>query len=433
MATQLENTGNLERKLSMTIAMADIDREVEQRLRKLARTVKMPGFRPGKVPMKIVTQSYGGQVRAEVLGDVVGKAFSEGIAEHSLRVAGEPSIAPREGGDEGALGFDATFEVYPEIAVPTLESLEIERVGCEIGEAEIDKTIEILRKQRVTWSEVDRAAADGDRATIDFVGKIDDVAFEGGTAEGFAFVLGEGRMLPDFEAAVRGMKAGESRTAPVAFPEDYGSKELAGKTASFEITTRKVEEPVLPTVDADFARELGQADGDVEAMRQDIRRNLEREVGQRVRGRTKSNVMDSLAAASGFELPKALVRSEGEALAERARNDLAARGVDVKDIPVPADAFTEQAERRVRLGLLVGEIVRREKLQAKPDQIRAQIEEFAQAYENPAEVVRHYFSDRNRLAEIEALVIEQNVVDWALAGAKVSDKALTFDELMAAG
>ncbi|MBE0592145.1 MAG: trigger factor, partial [Gemmatimonadales bacterium] len=270
MATQLENTGNLERKLSMTIAMADIDREVEQRLRKLARTVKMPGFRPGKVPMKIVTQSYGGQVRAEVLGDVVGKAFSEGIAEHSLRVAGEPSIAPREGGDEGALGFDATFEVYPEIAVPTLESLEIERVGCEIGEAEIDKTIEILRKQRVTWSEVDRAAADGDRATIDFVGKIDDVAFEGGTAEGFAFVLGEGRMLPDFEAAVRGMKAGESRTAPVAFPEDYGSKELAGKTASFEITTRKVEEPVLPTVDADFARELGQADGDVEAMRQDI-------------------------------------------------------------------------------------------------------------------------------------------------------------------
>ena len=433
MATQLENTGNLERKLSLTVTMAEIDREVEQRLRKLSRTVKMPGFRPGKVPMKIVAQSYGGQVRAEVLGDVVGKAFSDGIAEHSLRVAGDPSIAPRQDSDEGTLAFDATFEVYPEIAPPALDGLEVERVSCEIGDAEIDKTIDILRKQRVSWTEVDRAAADADQATIDFVGKIDDVAFEGGTAEGFSFILGEGRMLADFEGAVRGMKAGESRTSPVAFPEDYGSKELAGKTASFEITVRKVEEPVLPEVNADFARELGQADGDVAAMREDIRRNLEREVSQRVRGRTKSNVMDSLAAASQFELPKALVRSEGEALAERARNDLAARGVDVKDIPVPADAFTEQAERRVRLGLLVGELVRREKLQAKPDQIRAQIEEFAQAYENPAEVVRHYFSDRNRLGEVEALVIEQNVVDWVLGGAKVNDKALSFDELMAAG
>ncbi|MFA7503561.1 MAG: trigger factor [Burkholderiaceae bacterium] len=433
MATQLENTGNLERKLSMTVTMAEIDREVEQRLRKLSRTVKMSGFRPGKVPMKIVSQSYGGQVRAEVLGDVVGKAFSDGIAEHSLRVAGEPSIAPREDAAEGALAFDATFEVYPEITPPALDGLEVERVSCEVGDAEIDKTIDILRKQRVTWNEVDRAAADGDQATIDFVGKIDDVAFEGGTAEGFAFVLGEGRMLPDFEAAVHGMKAGESRSSPVAFPEDYGSKELAGKTASFDITATRVEEPVLPAVDADFARELGQADGDVEAMRQDIRRNLEREVGQRVRSRTKGNVMDSLAAASDFELPKALVRGEGEALAERARNDLAARGVDVKDIPVPVDAFTEQAERRVRLGLLVGEIVRREKLQAKPDQIRAQIEEFAQAYENPAEVVRHYFSDRERLGEIEALVIEQNVVDWVLGGAKINEKSLSFDELMAAG
>src|SRR5690606_34857277 len=433
MATQLENTGNLERKLSMTIAMADVDREVDQRLRKLARTVKMAGFRPGKVPMKIVAQGYGGQVRAEVLGDVVGKAFSDGVAEHSLRVAGEPSIAPRDDAGEGALAFDATFEVYPDIEPPARDALAVERVSCTIGEAEIDKTVEILRKQRVKWNEVDRAAADGAQPTIDFVGKIDDVASDGGTAQGFAFVLGEGRMLADFEGAVRGMKAGETRTSPVAFPEDYGSKELAGKTASFEITVVKVEEPVLPAVDAELARELGQADGDVAAMRQDIRRNLEREVSQAVRGRTKGNVMESLASASDFELPKALVRSEGEALAERARNDLAARGVDVKDIPVPADAFTEQAERRVRLGLLVGEIVQREKLQAKPDQIRAQIEEFAQAYENPAEVVRHYFSDRNRLGEIEALVIEQNVVDWVLGGAKVSEKSLSFDELMAAG
>ncbi len=433
MATQLENTGNLERKLSMTIAMADVDREVDQRLRKLARTVKMAGFRPGKVPLKIVAQGYGGQVRAEVLGDIVGKAFSDGIAEHSLRVAGEPSIAPRADAPEGELAFDATFEVYPDIEPPARETLEVERVSCEVGDAEIDKTLDILRKQRATWKEVERAAADGDRVTIDFVGKIDDTAFEGGTAEGFSFVLGEGRMLADFETAVRGMKAGESRTSPVSFPEDYGSKELAGKTASFEITCTRVEEAELPAVDADFARALGQADGDVAAMREDIRRNLEREVQQRVRARTKSNVMEALAKASDFELPKALVRGESEALAERARNDLAARGVDVKDIPVPPEAFAEQAERRVRLGLLVGEIVRREKLQARPEQIRAQIEEFAQAYENPAEVVRHYFSDRNRLGEVEALVIEQNVVDWVLDGAKVTEKKLSFDELMAAG
>lgn len=433
MATQLEHTGNLERKLALTVANDEIEREVEQRLRKLARTVKMSGFRPGKVPLTIVARGYGGQVRAEVLGDAIGKAFSDGVAEHSLRVAGEPSIAPREGaGEDGTLGFDAVFEVFPEISPPIVAELEVERAKCEIGDTEIDKTIDILRKQRITWTEVQRAAADEDRVTVDFVGKVDDVAFDGGSAEDFVFVLGEGRMLADFETIVRGMQAGESRSGSVGFPEDYGSAELAGKTASFEITLRRVDEAVLPEVDADFARELGQAEGDLAAMREDIRRNLEREVGQRVRARTKSKVMEALAAASSFELPQALVRGEVETLTERARADLAARGLDVdaENLPIPPDAFTEQAERRVRLGLLVGEIVRQENLQAKPEQIRALIEEFAQAYENPAEVVRHYFSDRDRLNEIEALVVEQNVVDWVLASARVGERTLSFDELM---
>ena len=434
MATQLETTGTLERKLAMAVPVAEIDRQVGERLRNLSRNMKMPGFRPGKVPMKMVEQSYGRQVHAEVLGDAVSRAFSEAVSEHKLRVAGQPRIEAREGTPEGELGFTATFEVYPEIQLADPGTLAIERLSCPVGEAEVDKTIEILRRQRVTWSEAARAAQDGDRVTIDFVGKLDDVAFDGGTASDFPFVLGEGRMLPDFEAGVRGAAVGESKSFPVAFPAEYGSAELAGKTARFEVTVKKVEAPQLPALDEAFARQLGVADGDLARMRADVRSNLEREVNQRLRARTKNGVMEALLGLASFELPKALVDGESQALLERARQDLQQRGIDPKNMPeIPPDAFREQAERRVRLGLIVAEIVRAHGLQAKPDQIRRQIEEFAQAYENPAEVVRYYFSDRNRLAEVEALVVEQNVVDWALGSAKATDRALGFDELMAAG
>jgi len=432
MATQIESTGQLERKLQMDVPVADVNREVGERLRKLARTLKMPGFRPGKVPMKMVEQSYGPQVHAEVLGDAVSKAFGAAVEEHGLRVAGQPRIEGREDAGEDVLGFTAHFEVYPEVKIGDATTLEIERVRCEIGEAEIDKTIDILRKQRVSWEPADRAAQDGDRVTIDFVGKLDDVAFDGGTANDFPFVLGEGRMLADFETGVRGMTPGATKTFPVAFPEDYGSKELAGKTAQFAVTLKTVEAPQLPEVNADFATQLGVPGGDLEKMRADIRANLEREVGQRVSARTKSNVMEALPKLAGFELPTALVQAESAQLLERAKADLQSRGMDLKQLPdIPADTFKEQAERRVRLGLLVAEIVRENGLVAKPDQIRKQIEEFAQAYENPAEVVRYYFSDRERLAEVEALVVEQNVVDWALAKARVTDKDIGFDELMA--
>ena len=434
MATQLETTGALERKLAMAVPVAEINRQVVERLRKLSRNVKMPGFRPGKVPMKMIEQSYGPQVHAEVLGDAVSKAFSDAVDEHKLRVAGQPRIESREGAAEHELGFTATFEVYPEVALGDPATLELERVSCQVGEAEVDKTVEILRKQRVTWAAADRAAQDGDRVTIDFVGTLDGVAFEGGSATEFPFVLGEGRMLPDFEAGVRGAGTGEKKTFPVAFPAEYGSVELAGKTAQFEVTIRKVEAPQLPQVDEAFARQLGVPDGDLARMRADIRANLEREVGQRVRSRNKAAVMEALTKLAAFELPKALVEAESRALGERAIEDLRQRGIDPKNMPpIPPDTFREQAERRVRLGLIVAEIVREHGLQAKPDQIRRQIEEFAQAYENPGEVVRHYFSDRNRLAEVEAIVVEQNVVDWALSKARVTDRALPFDELMSAG
>lgn len=417
----------------MAVAVADVDKEVGERLRKLSRTVKMAGFRPGKVPMKMIEQSYGPQVHAEVLGDAVSRAFSDAVAEHSLRVAGQPSIERREDAAEGELGFAATFEVYPDVVLGDVAALEIERSVCPVGDAEVDRTIDILRKQRATWQAVDRAAQDEDRITLDFKGTLDGVAFEGGTATDFQFPMGQGRMLPDFEAGVRGAKAGESRTFDCKFPDEYGAAELAGKTAQFEVTIKQVEEPVLPAVDEEFAKQFGIADGSVEKMRADVRANLEREVAQRLRARTKAAVMDALPGVATLDLPKALIESEGQALVERAIADLQQRGIDTKNIPIPPDAFKDQAEKRVRLGLIVGEIVKTHGLQARPDQIRKQIEEFAQSYENPGEVIRYYFSDRNRLAEVEALVVEQNVVDWTLSSARVAEKTLSFDDLMSAG
>ncbi len=436
MPSQLETIGGLERRLTLSVPTADVTRKAQERYRSLARTVRMPGFRPGKVPIKLIEQSYGPQVQAEILGDVISKAFSDAVEQHKLRVAGQPSIEPKAGGEageaaqDGATDFVATFEVYPEVEIGDPAALEVERFTSTVGDAEVDKTIEVLRKQRTRWNPVERAGGAGDRVTMDFVGKLDGVAFEGGSATDFALVLGEGRMLEDFEAGVTGKSAGDKAEFDVTFPEDYNAKELAGKTARFEATVKKVEAPELPELDSAFASQMGVPNGDLEKFRADVRANLEREVGQRLKARTKSSVMDQVLKLAEIELPKSLVDAESNVLAERMREDLKGRGIDVKDIPVPPEAFKEQAERRVRLGLIVAEIVRKQGLQAKPDQIRKQIEEFAQTYENPAEVVRWYFSDKQRLAEVEALVVEQNVVDWFLSSAKVTEKPLTFDELM---
>ncbi len=430
MASQLETTGGLERRLTLSVPKADITKKVQERYRSLARSVRMPGFRPGKVPLRMIEQSYGPQVQAEILGDAVSKAFSDAVDEHKLRVAGQPAIEPKEGSAE-ASDFTAIFEVYPEVELGDPEGLKVDRFTCEVGEAEVTKTIDVLRKQRTRWNEVQRAGQTGDKVTVDFVGKLDEVVFEGGSATDFAMVLGEGRMLADFESGVAGKAPGETGTFDVAFPEDYSAKELAAKTARFDVTVKKVEEAELPALDQEFAAQMGVKDGDLDKFKADVRANLEREVAQRLKARTKTSVMDQIGELARIELPKSLVDQESQALAERMREDLKGRGVDMKDLPVPPDAFKEQAERRVRLGLIVAEIVKKHGLQAKPDQIRKQIEEFAQTYENPAEVVRWYFSDKNRLAEVEALVVEQNVVDWVLQKGQTTDKTLTFDELMA--
>ena len=430
MQQTLETPGALERRIDLTVPAAAIEKEVQTRLAKLARNAKLPGFRPGKVPMKMVAATYGAQVQAEVLNDKVGEAFSSAVSAGKLRVAGAPKVEARPADGSQDLAFSATFEVYPEIALGDLSGVEVRRAVCTVGDAELDSTLEIMRRQRAEYVDAARGAQADDVVTLDFAGTIDGVAFEGGSATDFKFTLGHGRMLPDFEAAVVGMAAGQQKTFSVAFPADYTAKALAGKTAQFAATVKDVKEPLLPAVDAEFARSLGISDGDLGKMRQEVKANLEREIATRVKGRTKESAMEALLASARFEVPKTLVQEEAERLADAARRDLAARGVQADQAPLPLDLFTPQSERRVRLGLLVGEVVRANGLQPRPDQIRKLVEEIAQSYEKPAEVVNWYLSDRKRLGELEGTALEDNVTRWVLEHAKVVDTPVAFDELM---
>lgn len=428
----VEKLSGLERRVDLAVSVADIEKEVQTQLKRVARTAKVQGFRPGKAPIAVIERSHGPSVRYDVINSEIGKSLDKVIEESKLRIAGSPSLEPKtEGVDEGVMAFSATFEVYPEVELPDLGALKVTRSQVDVGDAEVQKTIDILRKQRTIFKATDRAAQSGDRVTLDFVGTIDGVAFEGGSAEKFGFVLGEGRMLPEFEAATTGMKAGESKTFPLEFPAEYGSAAVAGKTAEFKVTVTEVAEPELPVVDADFAKSLGQTEGNVDALLADIRGNIEREALARAKGRTKASVMDALAAACTFDVPKALVDDEVVRRTAAAREELKNRGLPNADsIPIPEDTFKAEAERRVRLGLLVAELVKSSDLQPKPEQVRTRIEEFAQSYEQPAQVVTYYLSDRQRRAEIESLVLEDNVVDHVLSAAQVTDEKAEFDTLM---
>ena len=434
MSVQVETLEKLERRITLTLAAATINSEVESRLKRLSRTVKADGFRPGKVPMSVVAQRYGYSVHYEVMNDKVGQVFSEAVGEAKLRVAGAPKITEKEGAPEGQVAFDATFEVYPEVKLGDLGQARVERVATEVTDAAIDKTLDILRKQRRTFAQraASEVAAVGDRVTIDFEGKINGVAFDGGKAEAFQFMIGEGQMLEQFDVAVRGMKSGESKTFPLQFPDDYQGKDVAGKEADFLVTVKKIEVQHLPEVNEAFAKSLGIKEETVEGLRADVRRNLEREVKFRVLARNKASVMDALVASAELDVPKSLVTGEVERMTEAARADLKKRGVkDADTAPIPAEVFQPQAERRVRLGLVVGELVRSNSLQAKPDQLQAHIEEMSQSYEKPAEVMRWYLGDRQRMAEVEAVVVENNVAAFVLGKAQVTDKVVPFDELMA--
>ncbi|MGE5115790.1 MAG: trigger factor [Betaproteobacteria bacterium] len=433
MPVTVESLDKLERRITLTLPADSIQREVESRLKKLSRTVRADGFRPGKVPMSVVAQRYGYSVHYEVMNDKVGRAFADAAGEAKLRVAGAPKITQKDEAPEGQLAFDATFEVYPEVKLGDLSAVEVERVQAEVGDAAIDRTLDILRRQRRTFQQRPQAegAAEGDRVTIDFEGKIDGVPFAGGQAEGFQFVIGEGQMLEQFDAAVRGMKAGESKTFALQFPADYQGKDVAGKEADFLVTLKKVETQHLPEVNEAFAKSLGIADGSIDGLRADIRKNLEREVKFRVLARNKAAAMDALLAAAELDVPKALIDGEVERLVAAAREDLKKRGIkDADKAPLPTELFQAQAERRVRLGLVVAELVRANGLQARPEQLQKHIEEVSQSYEKPAEVMRWYLGDRQRMAEVEAVVVENNVTDHVMRTAKVVDMTLAFDELM---
>jgi trigger factor len=434
MAVTVETLEKLERKMTLSLPVGTIQSEVDTRLKRMARTVKMDGFRPGKVPMNVVAQRYGYSVHYEVMNDKVGEAFSAAANEAKLRVAGQPRISEKEGAPEGEMHFDAVFEVYPEVKLGDLSGAEVVKLSADVSEAAIDKTIDILRKQRRTFAQraMDSAAQEGDRVTIDFEGKIDGETFPGGKAEAFQFLVGEGQMLKEFEDAVRGMKSGESKTFPLSFPADYHGKDVAGKQADFMVTLNKIEAANLPEVNEALAKSLGIANETVEGLRADIRKNLEREVKFRLLARNKSAVMDALVATAELDLPKSSVQAELDRMIEAARADLKQRGIkDADKAPIPDDIFRPQAEKRVRLGLVVAELVRKNELQAKPEQLKAHIEELAASYEKPQEVVRWYLGDNRRMAEVESVVIENNVTDFVLSKAKVSEKEISFDDLMA--
>ena len=436
MAVTVETLEKLERRITLTLAADTINAEVSSRLKRLSRTVKADGFRPGKVPMSVVAQRYGYSVQYEVMNDKVGQAFAEAASEAKLRVAGAPRITEKENAGEGQMAFDATFEVYPDVKLGDLGAAHVERVSSEVTDSAIDKTIDILRKQRRSFAQRLHAegALESDRVTIDFEGKIDGVPFEGGSASDFQFLIGEGQMLEAFDKAVRGMKAGESKTFALQFPADYHGRDVAGKEADFLVTLKKIEAQHLPEVNDAFAKSLGIADASVESLRADVKKNLQREVKFRVLARNKAAVMDALVKLAELDVPTTLVGGEVDRMIEGARADLKKRGVkDADNAPIPAEVFQPQAERRVRLGLVVAELVRAHNLQARPEQLQAHIEEMAQSYEKPSEVMRWYLGDRQRMAEVEGVVIENNVANFVLERAQVTDKALPFDELMTAG
>jgi trigger factor len=427
---EIETSSALERRIDMTVVLAAVEKDVEQRLKQMSRTVKMAGFRPGKVPMKMVAQQYGSQARSEAIGAAVEKAYGEKVREQNLRVAGYPRIEPKADASPGMLGFTAVFEVYPDITPADVTGQSIEKPMLTVTDVEVDKTLEVLRKQRTAYVETDRASQKEDRLVIDFIGRKNGEEFSGGRATDYSVMVGGGMMLPDFEAQLEGVKAGETKNFDVSFPADYQAAELAGATVQFEMNVKKVEAAQLPEIDADFARQLGVADGDVAKMRVEVRSNLEREVKKRLLGKVKEQVMEALLKVNPIEVPKALIEMESAQMAEAAKRDMESRGMGMKNIPVEPSWFTEQATRRVKLGLLLAELVKAKDLHVKPEQVRTIVDEFAETFEDPKEVVRWYYSQPQRLAEAEALALENNVVDWVLATAKVTETPIAFDALM---
>ena len=429
MQVSVESGEGLEKRLLVDLPAERVSAEMDKKLRDLARHVRLDGFRPGKVPMRTIKQRFGEQVRQETYGALIQETLYEAASQEKLMPAGEPQVELREAAEEGGLGYTATFEVMPEIKVADLAGQSLSRPRAEVTESDIDAMLDKLRKQRTTWNEVERGAQDGDTVHMDFRGMVDGEVFEGGSAENVPLLLGSGSMIEGFESGLLGAKAGDERTLEVKFPEDYRAEHLAGKDATFEVKVLRVTEPQLPALDEEFIKAFGVEAGTVEALREDVAKNMRHELKQKLNSITKERVMDVLVAANPMDIPKAMITQEAERMKQQMVQDMQQRG-QTSSVDLPVSVFEEQARRRVHLGLLVSEIMSAQELKADEEQVRETIAEFAESYENPQEVVDYYLNDKNARASIENLVLENQVVEWVLGQVQLADENKVFSEIM---
>lgn len=430
MQVSIETTTGLERRMTVTVPAARVDSEVNERINKTARTVRMDGFRPGKVPLAVVKKRFGASIRQEAVGELIRDAFYEAVTQEKLNPAGFPNIESVKDEANDDLAFVASFEVYPEIKLASLASVKVERPVAEVGDADVDKMIDNLRRQRATWTDTAEAAKDADRLDIDFDGSVDGEAFDGGSAKGFSLVLGSKRMIPGFEDQLVGAKAGEERSLNVTFPADYQAEALKGKAAVFKVRVNKVQTPVLPAVDDAFIKAFGVSEGGIEKFRADVRKNMDRELKQAIKNKTKGQALDGLLAAHNVDVPKALVTNEIGRLRQNMLQQFGGNAKNVNPDMLPDELFTEQAKRSVTLGLLIGEIIRTADLKVDGARVKALIDEIAESYETPAEVVNWYYGNREQLQQVEAVVLEDQVVDHILGQAQVSDKASAYEDVL---
>ena len=423
MQVSVEAGEGLERKLTIQVPAETVEMEVNNRLNSIKNTVKMDGFRPGKVPLKVVKQKYSGTVLQEVAGELMQSTFREALAQENLNPAGDPVIDAQDLVLGQVMEYTATFEVYPEVALAPIAGLAVEKIEASVETGDVDNMIDILRKQKMDWTEVDRASADGDRISIDFVGTVDGEKFDGGSANDMPMVLGAGQMIPGFEEKLTGLKASDETTFKVPFPEDYAAKELAGKEAEFAVTVKKVEEPKLPEIDEEFAKAFGVESGDVEQLKKDINANMERELNRKLRSVLKGNVMDALINANTIDVPAAVVKEEAETLKKQTE-------IQTPGSTLTVDAFMDDAKRRVQLGMILAEVAKTSSLNIDADMVKERIEEMAQDYDDPDEFIRYYMGNQELLSGVQTLVMEDKVVDWIAEQASVSVKNSTFDEVM---
>ena len=415
--------------MTVEVPAADIDSAVVERLQSLSKTARMNGFRPGKVPFKVVKKRFEPQVRGEVLGDIISSSFQDAVSQEKLRLAGQPRIEPlpEAQDDSEQFSYTAVFEVYPEFDPQYGEAISVEKPQIEIAEADVDEVLESLRKQRTEYVDADRPSVNEDQLEMDFTGRIDGEAFEGGTAEKVPLVLGSGSMIPGFEDQLVGVVAGEDKTISVSFPDNYGAEHLAGKEAEFEVHIHTVKEPRLPELNEELVKSFGVEDGEIDSLRKDIRQNMQRELNQRIDASIKQQVMNGLLDLNSVPVPVALRDQEIGRLREQLAQQMPK---DSGEINLPDEMFSEEAEKRVRLGLVVGEIIRSENLKAEPDAVRAKVESLAASYQEPQQLIDYYYSNQELLQNIESVVLEESVTETVLAKASVIDKAQTFKEFM---